>query len=189
MCPRSFTPLIAPSTFRTSEQSNTTSPLGRAFYAYCRADDRGIGLETDDYRDLIRVGQAIKEVIVESHRIVHPEADGLSFLYGVILTGDSRQEEVHSRNVCIFADGEVDRSPTGTGVSGRVALRAADGTLSLGEEFAVEIIIGSTFTGWYEKERTYGGFEAVVPVVRGTAHVTGKQRFVMDPFKNGFLLR
>ncbi|MFB6183901.1 MAG: proline racemase family protein [Haloarculaceae archaeon] len=167
--------------------------FGGAFYAYVSAADVGVGLGTDDAADLVDAGRAIKAAVADDLEIEHPHEDDLSFLYGTIFTGDpAAGSDADSRNVCVFADGEVDRCPTGTGVSGRLALRADDGRLDPGERFTVESIVGSTFTGWYDETATYGGYDAVVPTVRGSAHVTGSHTFVLDPddpFQTGFFLR
>ncbi|MBL8190506.1 MAG: proline racemase family protein, partial [Acidobacteria bacterium] len=98
----------------------------------------------------------------------------------------------HSRNVCVFAEGEVDRSPTGTGVSGRLAIHHARGEISIGESIIIESIIGSTFTGRVAQTTTFGPHAAIIPEVEGTAHITGRHEFLIDPadeLRNGFLLR
>jgi proline racemase len=166
--------------------------FGGAFYAYCDASQFDVDLSPDDVRTLIDIGQAVKAAVSNAVAIEHPTEDDLGFLYGTILTGAPHSEEADSRNVCIFADGEVDRCPTGTGVSGRVALRADNGSLAPGEEFTVESIVGSVFTGRYEEETTVDGYDAVYPLVRGTAHITGRHEFLVDPsdpFDEGFILR
>jgi proline racemase len=97
-----------------------------------------------------------------------------------------------SRNVCIFAEGEVDRCPTGTGVSGRLALNFARGELAAGEPFVVESIIGSRFTGRVLGTTTFGGHEAVIPEIEGSAHIVGRHEFLIDPddpLRHGFILR
>jgi len=102
---------------------------------------------------------------------------------------DSRN---HSRNVCIFAEGEVDRSPTGTGVSARAAIHYARGEISIGESITIESIIGSTFSVKVDEITTFGKYEAVIPEIRGTAFLTGKNSFWInpkDPLKDGFILR
>ncbi len=166
--------------------------FGGAFYAYCDADDVGLDLGTAEVEEIVSVGRAVKERVAETREITHPTEPDLGFLYGAIICGESGGEEADSRNVCVFADGEVDRSPTGTGVSGRVALRAARGDLDPGEPFVVESIVGSTFSGRFEGRTTVGAYDAVVPRVTGEAHIVGRSEFVFDPsdpLRNGFLLR
>ena len=141
---------------------------------------------------MIEKGMAIKHAIMNSRTIAHPMEENLSFLYGTIFIDRTPRDGVNSRNVCIFAEGEVDRSPTGTGVSGRLALHYASGEISLGELIVIESIIGSRFSGRVIKATTFGGYPAVIPEVEGTAHLCGRQEFLIDPadpLKHGFILR
>ena len=85
-----------------------------------------------------RCTQSIQRAVAESLPVIHPFEDDLSFLYGTIFTGGALEDGAHSRNVCIFAEGEVDRSPTGTGVSARAAIHHARGELGLGEPITIE---------------------------------------------------
>jgi trans-L-3-hydroxyproline dehydratase len=129
---------------------------------------------------------------MSSVEIRHPFEEDLGFLYGTIIDGPPVGENADSRNVCIFAEGEVDRSPTGTGVSGRVALEHAKGRLNVGEPFVIESLIGTRFTGRVVRETTFGKYAAVVPEVEGSAWITGRQEFLIapdDPMKDGFFLR
>jgi trans-L-3-hydroxyproline dehydratase len=116
----------------------------------------------------------------------------LSLLYGTIIVGEAHNPAHHSRNVCIFADGEVDRCPTGTGVSARAALHFARNELALSEPFVVESILGTTFTGEIVETTRFGPYDAVVPQVTGQAHITGQNELLIDPqdpLQNGFILR
>ncbi|WP_135536997.1 proline racemase family protein [Halostella pelagica] len=166
--------------------------FGGAFYAYCDAADLGVDLDSDSVGELVDAGRAIKAAVSESRNIEHPFEDDLSFLYGTIIRGEPENSSADTRNVCIFADGEVDRCPTGTGVSGRVALQSHRGRLAPTEELVVESIVGSEFTGTYEETESYGGYDAVLPNITGNAYLTGQSQFVLDPadpFQNGFFLR
>jgi trans-L-3-hydroxyproline dehydratase len=166
--------------------------FGGAFYVYCKADDVGVRIVPEEFRKLIEVGTAVKRAVMASLEVKHPFEEDLGFLYGTIIDGPPLSEGADSRNVCIFADGEVDRSPTGTGVSGRVALEHAKGTLSVGERFVIESLIGTRFTGRVVRETMVGQYSAVVPEVEGSAYITGHQEFLIDPqdpLKQGFILR
>lgn len=166
--------------------------FGGAFYAYVRAEDFGLRLEADDFMTIIDLGKRIKRAIMASHIPQHPFEAELSLLYGTIFVGPAHDPANHSREVCVFADGEVDRSPTGTGVSGRAALHYANGEIGLNQPFVVESILGTTFTGEAVEEATFGPYPAVVPRVSGTAHITGRNEWVLDPkdpLREGFLLR
>jgi trans-L-3-hydroxyproline dehydratase len=166
--------------------------FGGAFYAYCEAEAVGVRLEPEDFRRLIEVGMAIKRAVMATLPIVHPFEPDMGFLYGTILHGPPHAANAHSRNVCIFAEGEVDRSPTGTGVSGRVALEHAKGRLSIGEPFVVESVIGTRFAGRVLRTTTYGDYPAVIPEIEGSAWITGQNEFLIapdDPLREGFILR
>ena len=164
--------------------------FGGAFYAIVDADEVGVSL--DEPAGLIAAGRSIKAAISASREIDHPTDPDLGFLYGVIFTGQAVQTDSHSRNVCVFADGEVDRSPTGTGVSARLALLTARGEIALGESVTVESVVGSRFTGRAVEMTRVGPYEAVVPEVEGSAHITGRAELWLDPedrLGEGFLVR
>ena len=166
---------------------------GGAYYAYVDAAQIGIDLIPDNYSALIQKGMAIKHAVMQSPQsIQHPFEEDLSFLYGTIFIGGPVSEGVDSRNVCIFAEGEVDRCPTGSGVSGRMPIHYQRNQLQVGEEMTIESIVGSVFKGSVVKQVDYGPYQAIIPRVSGTAHITGQHEFLIDPndpFKYGFFLR
>jgi trans-L-3-hydroxyproline dehydratase len=165
---------------------------GGAFYAFVQADPLGLSLTASDYARLIDYGRRIKNSVAQSFPIRHPFEDDLSFLYGTIFTGPAYESGHHSRNVCIFAEGEVDRSPTGTGVSARAALHHAKGELHLNEKIIIESIVGSLMTVQAVEVTKFGPYDAVIPEVSGTASFTGRNEFYFDPedpFPEGFILR
>ncbi|MBC6409042.1 MAG: proline racemase family protein [Ekhidna sp.] len=166
---------------------------GGAFYAYVDAGKLGLSCTPDHYQQLISTGMKIKRsVIKSSNKIHHPSEEDLSFLYGTIFIGGPVSEGVNSRNVCVFAEGEVDRSPTGSGVSGRVAIHHRRNELAVGESMRIESILGSTFDCKIIKTEKYGSYQAVIPEVSGEAHYTGKNEFWIDPndpFNKGFIFR
>ncbi len=166
--------------------------FGGAFYAYVRAEQVGLDLTPENFRSLIETGMAIKRAVMDSRSIQHPFEAELNFLYGTIFIGPPQQKDSHSRNVCIFAEGEVDRSPTGTGVSGRLAIHFARGEIGLNEPIVIESLIGSRFTGRAVETVQFGPYPAIIPEVAGTAFITGKSEFLIDPadpLKKGFILR
>ena len=166
--------------------------FGGAFYAYVNAQDAGVHCIPDDFRPLIEKGMAIKRAVMARRPIPHPFEEDLSFLYGTIFVGPPMEEGSHSRNVCIFAEGEVDRSPTGTGVSGRLAIHYARGEIGIDEPIVIESIIGSRFSGRVVEATRFGAHAAIIPEVAGTAHITGRHEFLIDPsdpMRNGFILR
>ncbi len=166
--------------------------FGGAYYAYVQAADVGLTCTQKHFRPLIETGMKIKRAVMENYKIEHPFEKDLGFLYGTIFIGPSQDKTVHSRNVCIFAEGEVDRSPTGTGVSARAAIHFARGEIGINQPIVIESIIGSSFTSNVTKTTTFGSYNAVVPQVEGRAFITGKNEFWADPrdlLKEGFILR
>ncbi len=166
--------------------------FGGAFYAYVRAADVGLTCTPANFRALIEKGMAIKHAVMASRSIEHPFEEDLNFLYGTIFIGPPEQRDAHSRNVCIFAEGEVDRSPTGAGVSARAALHYARGEIGLDEPLVIESIIGSRFTVRVKKTTTFGSYTAVIPEVEGRAFITGRNTLYLDPddpLRHGFILR
>jgi trans-L-3-hydroxyproline dehydratase len=166
--------------------------FGGAFYAYVTAEDVGLTCTPEDFRAIIDRGIAIKGAIMAQRPIPHPFEEDLSFLYGTIFVGPALEAGAHSRNVCVFAEGEVDRCPTGTGVSGRLAIGRARGEIEVGQPMVVESIIGTRFTGRIVQETQFGPHAAVIPEIEGAAHITGRHEFVIDPedpLRDGFILR
>jgi trans-L-3-hydroxyproline dehydratase len=165
--------------------------FGGAFYAFVDAASVGLAMTAERFRDLITAGSAIKRAVIEAREIRHPREPDLSFLYGTIFTGPALAG-ADSRNVCVFAEGEVDRSPTGTGVSARVAIERARGRLAPGAPFVVESIIGTRFSGRVLREMRWEGYDAVVPEVEGSAWIIGRSEHWLDPddpLSEGFILR
>ena len=106
------------------------SPMGARFFAFVEAERLGLRLDVSEYSTLIDLGARHRAGVMRAFRIEHPFEDDLGFLYGTIFTGPPVDPRNHSRNVCVFADGEVDRSATGSGVSARAALHFARGELA-----------------------------------------------------------
>ena len=165
--------------------------FGGAFYAFCYAEDLGVTLDGQNYNNLIDTGRKIKHAIMGSISIMHPFEEDLGFLYGTILVGKPVKKHHHSRHVCIFADGELDRSPTGTGVSARAAILWIRKELDVGQDITIESILGTTMGVRIVETREYGPFHAVIPEVMGSASITGQCQFYFDPkdpLGKGFIL-
>ena len=165
--------------------------FGGAYYAFVNATEVGLSCHPDECRILIEKGMAIKRAIMAHRTISHPFEPEMNFLYGTIFIAPPHGKVASSRNVCVFAEGQVDRSPTGTGVSARMALHYAKKELRLHESMIIESIIGSTFTGRVVDTIRYGPYDAVIPEVEGSAYITGRLEFLRDagdPLVNGFTL-
>lgn len=169
-----------------------TIAFGGAFYAYVDAAAHGFDLIPDEAPRLIDFGRQIKQAVSQECVISHPGGDQeLEFLYGTIFVLDDERDG-HSRNACVFANGELDRSPTGTGVSGRAAIHYARGEIGLFEDLTIESIIGSSFRVRCLEETPVGGVNAVIPEVTGKACISGRHEFILDdrdPLDLGFLIR
>ena len=166
--------------------------FGGAFYVFVDVAQLGLDCTSKYQNQLIETGMKIKHAVMSSVEMVHPLEPDMNFLYGTIFTDVPKNPSHHSRNVCIFAEGEMDRSPTGTGVSARAAILHAKGKIKLGESIIIESIIGSTFSVKVVTTTTFGNYDAVIPEVSGNAYITGKNTFWInpeDPLKNGFILR
>lgn len=162
---------------------------GGAFYAFVHTD---LKLEPGNFNRLIEHGRLIKHAVMSKFPIKHPFEDDLSFLYGTIFIGPASNPAHHSRNVCIFAEGELDRSPTGSGVSARAALHFAAGELELNVPITIESILGTTMSVKVVGVTTFGPYDAVIPEVSGTASIIGRNEFYFDPndpLRTGFIFR
>lgn len=166
--------------------------FGGAFYVFVNAHDLGLELNPSNVHRLIQCGLDIKKAVTLSHSISHPLEPDLAFLYGTMFVGPAHSEDASSRHVCIFADGQVDRSPTGTGVSARLALEHRRGKINLNEKFVVESILGTKFSGRIIGAQKFAGYDAIIPEVQGSAWIIGRSEFLIapdDPLKDGFMLR
>ncbi|HSH99375.1 MAG TPA: proline racemase family protein [Reyranella sp.] len=165
---------------------------GGAFYAFLSADSIGLDLHATPMRQIVDAGEEIARAAAKAVPIEHPEEPDLAFLYGTILTDGGAGAGTPSRNVCIFAGRQIDRSPTGSGVSARLALQVARRQARLGERRAFESCTGAVFTGTALREAPpVGPRKAVIVEVGGIAHFTGESRFRFDdddPLREGFLL-
>lgn len=165
---------------------------GGAFYAFVEAKLLGLELTPEHFNRLIDYGRRIKHAVMDQFPIKHPFEEDLGFLYGTIFTAPAMDVGHHSRNVCIFADGELDRSPTGSGVSARAALHHAKGELRANEKITIESILGSTMSVEVVETTKFGPYEAVIPEVSGTASIIGRNELYFDPddpFREGFIFR
>ena len=167
--------------------------FGGAFYAFIPAELLGLKVTPAYTERLVAAGEAIKRAVNATIPVRHPIEADLSFVYGTILTGSPEDPAHHSRNICIFANAEVDRSPTGTGVSARLALHHAKGEIAGDQQIVIESILGagSTFSGRVAGRAQVGPYEAIVPEVSGSAFITGRHEFIVDPrdgLGRGFLV-
>jgi proline racemase len=167
---------------------------GGAIYATVAASEFGLSVVGSDLGDLIRVAREIRQQIDAAGLASHPDDARLSGLYGTIFYDDFGRSggSVRQRNVTVFADGEVDRSPCGSGTAGRLAELVADGEVGIGDELIHESIVGTTFRARAVERLVVHGRSAIIPEVEGMAYRTGEHRFELDPedpLSTGFVLR
>jgi proline racemase len=171
---------------------------GGALYASVEAGSVGLSVTPAHYQELIAIGREVKWALNDTEWARHPGDPRLDGVYGTILFDDLGVPDgaPHQRNVTVFADGEVDRSPCGSGTSARLAILAADGRLGTGQVLRHDSIIGTTFLGRVSAEVDVDlGAErrpAVLTEVEGVAYRTGTATFGIDaddPLGTGFLLR
>jgi trans-L-3-hydroxyproline dehydratase len=165
--------------------------FGGAFYAIVDAEAVGIPIKPERLDDLRRAGMAIKQAVAAAVRVEHPVQLDLRGLYGTIFTGPPDSPDADLRNVTIFADAEVDRSPCGTGTCAVMAVLSAMGILTPEQTFTHESILGTRFRGRARQELMVGDRPAIVPEIEGEAYITGDHTFVIDardPLRFGFRL-
>jgi len=161
--------------------------FGGAFYASLEES-----VEPHDLPRLIELGRQLKREIEAWQDVVHPLEPELRDVYGVIFWQEEGEQPLTQRNVTVFADGEVDRSPCGSGTSARLALLDRAGRLSRRAEFRHRSIVGTEFSSWVVSDTEVAGIPAVVTEVEGSAYRTGEHLFTLDPHDalgDGFLLR
>ncbi|WP_449279008.1 proline racemase family protein [Leucobacter sp. GX24907] len=174
--------------------------FGGAIYAHVNTAQFDLAVTPENYGEVIALGREIKWLLNDTEHAKHPSDDRLSGIYGTIMFEDLGDTEAktaagaaaHQRNSTIFADGELDRSPCGSGTCSRVATLTARGTLPVGEDLLHESMVGSRFTARVLEQTTAEGFDAVIPQVTGMAYRTGEHLFTVDPRDElvpGFVLR
>ena len=133
----------------------------------------------------------IAREVEKLRRVVHPIDSGLEGIYGTIFTAPAHAPDAHLRNVTVFADAEVDRSPCGTGTAAVMAVLNDMGLLLDDVPFVHESIVGTTFKGRVLDRVTVGETPAIVPEIEGSAWITGEHAFLIDgddPLRAGFRL-
>ncbi|KAM6335423.1 trans-3-hydroxy-L-proline dehydratase [Podargus strigoides] len=166
---------------------------GGTFYAFLSAEQLGLDVCSSKTRDLVNAASAVTEAVKKQFKLHHPEGD-LAFLYGTILTdGKDAFSEEPTTNICVFADEQVDRSPTGSGVTARIALQYHKGLIQLNQTRTFRSsTTGSLFTGKAVQEAKFGDYNAVIVEVSGEAFYTGTATFTVeeeDPLKHGFFFK
>ncbi len=172
-----------------------TISFGGAIYAQVAAGAVGLAVTPSAVPALIALSREIKTALNGTRYAEHPSDDRLSDIYGVIYVEDLGVDpdgNLVQRNVTVFADGEVDRSPCGSGTAARMATLAASGELSGDRRLIHHSVIDSTFSGRIRERGVLDGRPFVTPMITGTAYLTGEHTFTVDPDDDlvpGFILR
>jgi trans-L-3-hydroxyproline dehydratase len=165
---------------------------GGAFYALVDAYELGIEVVPENATALTRLGMEIKRAVEREIEVVHPDERELRGIYGTIISEPPRTADGDGRNITIYAEGAVDRSPCGTGTSAKLACLYADSRVARGQPYVHESVIGTTFAGRVLSETSVGRYPAVETEIAGRGFLTGFQQCVVDPedpTAGGFLVR
>ncbi|MGO7761366.1 proline racemase family protein [Rhizobium ruizarguesonis] len=166
--------------------------FGGAFYFYADGTPYDLDISPENVERLIQFGDEVKQAANKAYPVVHDEIPELNHIYGTIISGPPKRPSALQANCCIFADRQVDRSPTGSGTAGRTAILAARGLLADGETWTNESFIGSTMSAKVLSHMSFHGREAIIPEVSGSAHFLGTANWHIDPADTigmGFLVR
>lgn len=147
------------------------------------ADDLGVDLEPARGRDLAELGSRITRAANEQLEFAHPTKEWRHFSFCQIAgpLGRTTANEFTMTNTVVIEPGKLDRSPTGTGLSARMAVLRARGVMKVGDRLRMRSVIGSEFVGQIESDTTLGGRDAIVPLVSGRAWRTGRFTYRVDP--------
>jgi proline racemase len=166
--------------------------FGGAFYAIVDAEAAGLAIDAARLPELKRTGMAIAREVERLVKVVHPTEPGLTGIYGTIFTAPAQADGAHLRNVTVFADAEVDRSPCGSGTAAVMAVLDEMGVLEAHDgAFVHESMIGTLFSGRVVSRVRVGDHAAIVPEITGSAWITGEHTFLVDaddPLRAGFRL-
>jgi trans-L-3-hydroxyproline dehydratase len=166
---------------------------GGAFYALADCRQFGLRFGRHGAAAFVKAATTLTEKLKAEFPLSHPEHEDLAFLYGAILTdGMEGGPDKPTRNICVFADAEVDRSPTGSGVTARLAAMHAKKLIGIGQTRTFESIVGSRFEGLVARITTAGPHAAIVARVSGQAYYSGKAEFMLeedDVLGRGFLVK
>ena len=176
----------------------STGPLevdvafGGAFYVLVDAAALGVSVRPGEVETLTRLGMEVKRAVDAKLDVRHPLEPELAGIYGTIISGEPSAQDRDGRNITIYAEGAVDRSPCGTGTSAKLANLYANGKIGMNQPYVHESLIGTTFTGKILGELTVADRTGVATEISGQGFITGFHQFVVaddDPVGGGFLVR
>ncbi len=165
--------------------------FGGSFFVLVSAVQLGVELDPKNINKLRDFGLQIREIVNKTVPMQHPTLSHIKTADLVEIYGPAQHPDADYKNVVVFGNGNIDRSPCGTGTSAKMATLYSKGHLKVGEEFIYESILGTLFKGKILDTLKVGEFEAVTPQITGSAYITGFNHFVIDendPVKYGFTL-
>jgi proline racemase len=155
--------------------------FGGAFYAIVDAESVGVPLDAAHVPELRRFGIEIKHALERTLSIAHPLEPRVAGIHGTIFTGPPRDSSADLRNVTVFGNGSLDRSPSGTGTAAVMTVIDAMGLLDDQRPFVHESLTGTTFAGRVAGRTMVGEYSAILPEIQGSAWITGEHTFLVDP--------
>ncbi|MBB6218403.1 proline racemase [Anaerosolibacter carboniphilus] len=165
--------------------------FGGSFFAIVDAKQLGVKVETSQSDDLLKIGLEVRDIINQSVKVQHPEKRHINSVDLVEIFDKATHPEAHYKNVVVFGQGQLDRSPCGTGTSAKLATLYAKGYIKENEDFVYESITGTLFKGKVVGHTKVAEFDAIIPEITGSAYITGFNHYVIDPedpLKYGFCL-
>lgn len=153
-----------------------------AFYVYLDVNQVGLKVNPKNAEELVRIGMEIKNKLASKMEFKHPTS-GVNWLYGTIFYEPliRNGKKLYTKNICIFAEGQIDRSPTGTGTGGRVALHYSKGEMNKEDILINNSVIDTTMKAKIIEDTKVGEYDAVITEVSGTAYISGFNQLVLDP--------
>lgn len=165
--------------------------FGGSFFAIVHAKQLGIKVDTEYSDQLLKYGLKIREILNETIEVEHPELAHINTVDLVEIYDEPTHPDATYKNVVIFGQKQMDRSPCGTGTSAKLATLYSKGELKEEEDFVYESITGTLFKGKIVGKTKIGNFDAIIPEITGSAYITGFSQYVIDeddPVKHGFTL-
>lgn len=166
--------------------------FGGSFFALVKASDLGLDICPENANKLSSIGMKILNAVNEEVYVKHPVLSHIDTVDLVEIYGQAKNPKADLQNVVVFGEGQLDRSPCGTGTSAKIATLCAKGQLGLNEEFVYESITGTMFKGKAIRETMVGDYKGIIPEITGSAYITAINEFIIDPddpLKYGFTLR
>lgn len=154
--------------------------FGGNFFAIIKDTELGVDIKPENIKDIVPKALSLLKHVNEQVTVQHPELD-IDTVDLVEIYGDPRSDDADKQNVVVLGEGEVDRSPCGTGTSAKVATLVAKHELAMNQQFVYESILQTKFTAKAIEATKVGQYDAIIPQITGSAYLTGFNQLVVDP--------